>query len=110
MVTFDEFARLEIRVGRIVSADDHEQARKPMYRLTVDLGPEVGKRTIVAGIKAWYAKEELVGKEVACIVNLDPKTIAGVESRGMLLAAGDGVEALSLLTVDRQVSEGSMVR
>ncbi|MDE1857036.1 MAG: methionine--tRNA ligase subunit beta [Candidatus Micrarchaeota archaeon] len=109
MVSFEHFAQLDIRVGKIIAAEEHTLARKPMYRLTVSLGPELGERTIIAGIKDRYAREELVGKKIVCVTNLDPKMIAGLESHGMILAAeGDGV--LSVIVPDRDLPEGSQVR
>ena len=110
MVSFEEFARLDIRVGRVMGVEDHEQARKPMYKLTVDFGAEIGQRIIVAGIKPWYSKEELLNRKTVCIINLDPKTIAGVESQAMVLAADDGADNVTLLTVDKEIKEGSKVR
>ncbi len=110
MVSLEEFAKLDIRVGRIVAVEDHEKARKPMYKLTIDFGPEMGQRTVIAGIKDRYEKEELMNKKIACVVNLDPKKIAGVESQGMILAAEDELGTLSLLTADRDIKEGSRVR
>ncbi len=108
MVNIDTFLSLDIRVGRIVAVEDHEKARKPMYRLTVDLGQEVGMRTIVAGIKAHYSKEELVNKRIVCIVNLDPKMIAGIESQGMMLAAGED-DKVAILVPDKDMPEGSRI-
>ena len=108
MVNIDTFLSLDIRVGRIVAVEDHEKARKPMYRLTVDLGQEVGMRTIVAGIKSHYSKEELVNKRIVCIVNLDPKMIAGIESQGMMLAAGEE-DKVAILVPDKDMPEGSRI-
>ncbi len=108
MVGIDAFSALDIRIGKITGVEDHEGARKPMYKLTVFFGEEIGSRTIVAGIKAGYTKEELINKKIACIVNLDPKVIAGIESQGMLMAAGE--EEISLLVPDRDMAEGSRVR
>ncbi len=110
MVTFDEFAKLDIRVGKVLNVEDHEKARKPMYKLTIDFGPEIGQRQIIAGLKASYSKDELMNKKVVCIVNLDPKVIAGTESQGMVLAAGENADAISLLTVDRDIEQGNRVR
>ena len=110
MATFDEFAKLDIRVGKVLGVEDHEAARKPMYKLTIDFGQEIGQRLIIAGIKPWYPKEELINKKVVCIVNLDPKAIAGIESHGMVLAADDNADMVTLLTVDRDIAEGSKVR
>ena len=108
MVSIETFLALDIRIGRIVAVEDHEKARKPMYKLTVDLGSEIGIRTIVAGIKAHYPKEELMNKRIACIVNLDPKVIAGIESQGMLLAAGEE-ERIAVLVPDKDMPEGSKI-
>jgi methionine--tRNA ligase beta chain len=108
---FEEFGRADIRVGRITEARIHEGARKPMYVLSVDLGRELGARTIVAGIREFYSPEELIGKKIACLVNLEPKQIAGVVSNGMVLAAESGGR-VSLLVPDRsaEIEEGSRVR
>lgn len=103
----DTFLALDMRIGRIIGVEDHEQARKPMYKLTVYLGEEIGNRNVVAGIKSKYTKEELINKKIACIVNLDPKVIAGVESQGMILAAGE--EEISILVPDRDIPEGSRI-
>lgn len=108
MVSIEDFLKMDIRVGRISGAEDIEKARGPMYKLTVELGSGIGTRTIVAGIKEKYTKDELIGKKIVCIVNLDPKTIAGVESHGMLLAAGDE-EVVSVLVPERETEEGTKV-
>jgi export-related chaperone CsaA len=107
MASIEDFLKLDIRVGRVLSADDHPTARKPMYVLKVGFG-DAGERQVVAGIKEGYVKEEIVGKLVIGIVNLDHKTVAGIVSEGMLLAAGDA--EISMLTADREVPEGSRVR
>ncbi len=108
MVSIDSFFSIDIRVGRIVSVDDHEKARKPMYKLMVDLGPEIGIRKIIAGIRDKYTKEELINKKIVCIVNLDPKVIAGEESQGMVLAAGE-TDRVALLVPDKDMPEGSKI-
>lgn len=108
MANIDNFSALDIRIGKIMSAEEHEGARKPMYKLKIDLGSEIGIRTVVAGIKSDYTKEELVGKKVACVVNLDPKMIAGIESQGMILAAGENGN-ISILVPERDVEEGTKV-
>ncbi len=108
MVSIETFLALDMRVGKIITVEDHEKARKPMYKLTVDLGPEIGTRTIIAGIKAYYSREELINKKIACVVNLDPKIIAGLESQGMLLAAGEE-DGVSILVPDKDTPEGSKI-
>ena len=103
-VSIEEFGKLEIRVARVVSAEPIKGSKK-LYKLVVDLGGE--KRQVVSGIAQFYSPGELVGKDVAMIVNLAPAKIFGVESRGMILAAGD--EA-SLLVPLRPVRPGTPVR
>ncbi|MCL5100143.1 MAG: tRNA-binding protein [Candidatus Marsarchaeota archaeon] len=107
MVSIQEFSNLDIRVGRIVDVQDHEKARKPIYKMRVDLG-ELGTRDIAAGIKDVYTKEELIGRLVVVVTNLDPKEIAGFVSQGMLLAAEDN-GSISLLKPDRELAVGAKV-
>ena len=103
-VAIEEFAKIEIRIAKVVSAEPIKGSKK-LYKLIVDLGGE--KRQVVSGIAQFYTPDELVGKDVAMIANLAPAKIFGVESRGMILAAGD--EA-SLLVPDRPVRPGTPVR
>ncbi len=103
-VSIEEFGKLEIRIAKVVSAEPIKGSKK-LYKLIVDLGGE--KRQVVSGIAPFYAPDELAGKDVAMIVNLAPAKIFGVESRGMILAAGD--EA-SLLVPLRPVRPGTPVR
>lgn len=108
MVGIEVFKEIDLRVAKITAVEDHEGARKPMYKISLDLGPEIGQRIVVAGIKSFYSREELVGKSVICVANLEPKQIAGVESHGMLLAAEDE-QTVCLLTLDREVKPGSSI-
>ena len=85
-VSIDEFGNLDIRIAKVVSAEPIKGSKK-LYKLVVDLGSE--KRQVVSGIAQFYAPDELVGRDVALIANLAPAKIFGVESRGMILAAGD---------------------
>lgn len=110
MATIEDFQKLEIRVGVIVGVEEHGQARKPMYVLKIDFGKETGIRTIVAGIREQYTKEELLGLRVACLLNIDAKPIAGIESQGMILAAEDETGTIAVLTTSKQVEAGSKVR
>ncbi len=109
MVSIKEFLQIDIRIGRIIGVEPHEKAKKPMYKLKVDLGKEIGVRQIIAGIADRYKKEELVGKLIAVVTNLDPKEIAGEVSNGMLLAAEGEDGTLALLSPDREINEGSIV-
>lgn len=87
-VSFDEFARLDLRVARIVKAEDHPNADR-LFRLQLDDGSGE-PRQICAGIKGHYQASELEGKLIVIVANLAPRTIRGETSRGMLLAASDG--------------------
>lgn len=99
-----------MRVGKIIAVEDLEGAIKPIYKLRVDLGAELGIREIAAGIKNSYTKEALLNKNVVVIANLDPKKIANFISQGMLLAAGDDDTSISLLQPDNDVKPGTKVR
>jgi export-related chaperone CsaA len=106
-ISVEDFRKVEMKVGKIVSVEDIPAARKPMYKLKVEFG-EGESRQCVAGIKDRYARDELVGKVVVTVVNLEPKSVAGVLSECMLLAAFNENE-LSLLSPDRDISLGTKV-
>ncbi len=103
-LTVEEFGRIELVVGRVLSAEPIKKSKK-LLRLVVDIGS--GERQIVAGIASYYAPEELVGRDVVVIANLAPAVLFGVESRGMILAAG---EEASLLVPLRPVEPGTRIR
>ena len=105
MITIDEFRKLELRVGVVKSAEAHPNADKLLV-LKVDLGSE--ERQIVAGIRAHYQPEELVGKQVVVVANLETATLRGLESQGMVLAASDG-ERVVFLTPEKKVNAGAKV-
>jgi export-related chaperone CsaA len=102
-----DFAKVEMKIGKITSIEDIPEARKPMYKLKLEFEEGVA-RQCVAGIKGAYSKEDLLGKVVVAVVNLEPKSVAGVASECMLLAASDESQ-LSLLVPERQVKLGSKV-
>ena len=106
-ISIADFAKVEMKIGRITSVEDIPQARNPMYKLTVDLGDGVTKQC-VAGIKKFYTPDELHGKLVVAVVNLQPKSVAGVLSECMLLAAFNE-EQLAVLKPDRDLSPGTKV-
>ncbi len=106
-VTIDDFGRLEFRVVTVEKAEDHPNADKLLV-LTVRMGPET--RTVVSGIKAHYSADQLVGKRLVLVTNLKPVTLRGVESQGMILAAENDEGVLSLVTLDRDLADGSEVR
>lgn len=105
-ITFEDFKKLEIRIGKVLTAEKVEGTEK-LLKLEVDFGDF--KRQIVSGIAKFYNPEDLVGKEYPFIVNLEPRIIRGIESQGMILAVGDG-EEIVLLEPDKEVPAGSMVR
>ena len=96
-IAYDDFAKVELRVAKVLEARPHPNADK-LLLLQVDLGEEA-PRQIVAGIKAHYTPESLVGKKIVIVANLAPATLRGETSSGMLLAATSG-EKVILLTVD----------
>jgi methionyl-tRNA synthetase len=103
-ISIEEFGRLDIRIGKILSAEQVKGSKK-LLLLTIDIGGEL--RSVVGGIAEFYTTDDLIGKEVAVLVNLEPATIFGIESRGMILAAGDQA---SLLVPLRSVEPGTRVR
>ena len=107
MVSLDEFKALDLRIGRIVEAEELNATRKPMYLLKVDLG-ELGVKTIIAGIRNYYTKEELLGTSIVVVANLEPKKIGDYLSEGMLLAAQEG-ESIRLIRPDKPLAPGSKV-
>ncbi len=106
-VPIDVFAQLDIRVGRVVEVDDIPQARKPLYKLKIDFGA-VGIKQCAAGIKSFYTKEQLLGKTVVAIVNLEPKSVVGVISECMMLSAFAETD-LSLVAPDKEMQLGTKV-
>ncbi len=106
-ITYEDFGRLDLRVGRIVKADRIPKADKLLH-LHVEIG-EPAPREVVAGIATAYAPDGLVGKQVVFLANLEPKKIRGILSHGMVLAAGDA-EVLALSGLDREVVPGTKVK
>lgn len=105
--SYEDFAKLDIRIGTVVSAELVPETDK-LIKCTVDFG-ELGVRTIVSGIAEWKKPEELVGKQFPYVVNLAPRTLRGVESQGMLLAASDE-EGVALLNPERTLPPGTKLR
>jgi len=107
-ITFDDFKKIKLLVGQIKTVEDIEGADK-LYKLAVDLGEE--ERTLVAGIKLHYPnKDDLIGKKIAVVANLEPRALKGVESRGMLLAASNSDKtSVVLLTLDKDIPNGSTI-
>ncbi len=106
-ISIGVFAQLDFRVGKIIEVDDIPQARKPIYRFKIDFGP-LGVKQCAGGIKPYYTKEQLLGKQVVAVTNLEPKSVAGVISECMMLASFTETE-LSLLTPDKEMPLGTKV-
>lgn len=105
-ITIDDFAKLDLRVAKVVSAEKIEGADK-LYQLMVDMGGET--RQIVSGLAKHYKADELVGKNVIVIANLKPVKLRGVDSYGMILAASEG-DTLKICTTDGDIAPGAQVR
>jgi len=106
-VKFDEWMKLDLRVGEILEVEDIEGADK-LFKLKVDLGTET--RVLVAGLKGHYSKDELEGKRCIVFANLEPKTLRGIESHGMVLASvSDDQSEVKLLQPDGAMELGTKV-
>lgn len=105
MISIEEFRKLELKIATIKKAEPHPNADKLLI-LHIDLGSEA--RQIVAGIKGHYSPEELVGRQIVVVANLETAKLRGMESQGMLLAASDG-DRIVILTPEKQVTPGAKV-
>jgi len=106
MISIDDVMKLDLHIAEIITAENHPNADKLLV-LQITIGEE--RRQIVAGIKKYYSPEELVGKKIVVITNLEPVTLRGVQSQGMLLAA-NGNEQIVLLTPDKDVPSGTRIK
>jgi len=107
MISFEEFQKLDLRIGKVVSAERVEGS-KNLIKMEVDFGSE--QRQAVAGLAQYYKPDELVGKKYMFILNLEPKKLMGIESRCMIFAADDGKGNIVLLKPEKDIEEGSKVR
>ncbi|RAQ95977.1 tRNA-binding protein [Thermogemmatispora tikiterensis] len=105
IISYEDFEKVDIRVGKIVAVEDFPQARKPAYRLTIDFGPEIGLKRSSAQITN-YAKEELLGMQVVAVVNFPPKQIGPFRSEVLTLGVPDADGKVILLTPTREVPLG----
>ncbi len=104
-VSFNDFMKLDLRTAKILEVEDIEGKDK-LYKITIEVGKE--KRTLIAGLKEYYSKEELQGKTIIILANLEPKKLGGILSEGMLLAAEENGK-VALLTLDKELASGSQV-
>lgn len=105
-ITIDDFQRVDIRVGRILSANPLDGARKPAYKLTIDFGPELGVKQSSAQITVHYTPEELIGRLVLAVVNFPPRRIAGFRSEVLTLGLPDGQGNVVLIAPTKDVPLG----
>lgn len=105
LITFDDFMKVDIRVGTITEAAVFEKARKPAYQMTIDLGSELGLKRTSAQITNVYRPEELIGKQVLCVVNFPPRQVANFMSEVLVLGTYSA-QGVVLITPDQAVSNG----
>ncbi|NCU20433.1 tRNA-binding protein [Candidatus Falkowbacteria bacterium] len=105
-ITYDDFARVDIRVGRIIRADPFPEARKPAYKLLIDFGPEIGEKRSSAQITTHYTCENLVGRQVLAVVNFPPRQIGPMRSEVLTLGVPDDKGEVVLIGPGQDVPLG----
>ena len=109
MITFDDFTKIEMKIGEVEAAEVLQNSNK-LIKLTVNFGDCKEKRQTVAGIKEYYAADDLVGKKFVFVTNLQPRKMMGLDSNCMILAANDGKGNVVLLQPEKDVKVGSSVQ
>lgn len=105
-IGYDDFARVDIRVGTVVEAEPYPEARKPSIKLRVDFGPEIGVKRSSAQLTVHYTPETLVGRQVAAVVNFPPRQIGKFMSEVLVLGFPDADDAVVLIGPERKVPDG----
>ena len=105
-ISYDDFVKVDIRVGTIVNAEPYPEARRPAYKLQVDFGSEIGVKRSSAQCTVHYRLDELVGRQVAAVVNFPPKQIGKFMSEVLVLGFPDDVGGVVLVVPDKQVPNG----
>ncbi len=105
-ITFDDFMKVDVRIGQVLAVDPFPEARKPAYKLTIDFGPDVGVKKSSAQITRHYTREALVGRKVAAVVNFPPRQIGPFMSEVLTLGFPDADGEVVLVGVDREVEIG----
>ena len=105
-ISFDDFLKVDIRVGRVVRAEPFPEARKPAIKMWIDFGPEIGERKSSAQVTAHYTPETLVGRQVMGVVNFPPRQIGPMRSEVLVLGLSDENGDIVLLSPDQDIPEG----
>ena len=106
-ITFDDFMKVDIRIGTIVDVSDFPEARKPAYKLKIDFGGEIGVKKSSAQITVHYSREDLAGRKVAAVVNFPPRQIGPFMSEVLTLGFSDSNGDIVLVSIDKDAPDGS---
>ncbi|MFN3668735.1 MAG: tRNA-binding protein [Brevundimonas sp.] len=105
-IAFDDFMKVDVRVGQVVAVDPFPEARKPAWKLTIDFGPDIGVKRSSAQITVHYTRDQLLGRKVAAVVNFPPRQIGPFMSEVLTLGFPDAAGEVVLVGVDREVPVG----
>ena len=105
-ITFDDFMKVDVRVGQVLAVDPFPEARKPAWKLTIDFGPDIGVKKSSAQITVHYSRDQLLGRKVAAVVNFPPRQIGPFMSEVLTLGFPDAAGEVVLIGVDREVPLG----
>ena len=108
MITYEDFKKVDMRIGKILEVEDFPEARKPAYKLKIDFGEEIGTKLSSAQITEFYSKEQLEDKFIIAVVNFPPKSIAGFKSEVLVLGV-DSSEGIVLIEPESEVELGKRV-
>ena len=108
-ISFDDFLKVDMRVGTVISAEEYHEARQPSLRLQIDFGPVIGIKKSIAQIKANYKASDLIGRQVMAVVNFPPRQIGKFRSEVLTLGAPDSSGAVVLLSPDTEAPNGGRI-